>query len=100
MATVVEKEEDPRPEEDPRAGLVTEARSIDSILKDVYAGYKTVALSDEGLKDSFDLEGDTFFGDSPPTGHQQRVHTELEVDPDAPKKKRKAEVSLVVGSSS
>ncbi|KMQ90130.1 reverse transcriptase [Lasius niger] len=57
LATVVDQEEDPNLEEDLCAGLAVKTRSIDNILKDVYAGYKTAALSDGNLKDSFDLEG-------------------------------------------
>ncbi|KMQ87082.1 hypothetical protein RF55_13738, partial [Lasius niger] len=76
------------------------AEVLEAGTLDIDTGYKAIALSGEGLKDSFDLEGDTFFGDSPPTGHHQKGNVEMEVDQESSKKKRKAEVSLVVGSSS
>ncbi|KMQ92618.1 reverse transcriptase [Lasius niger] len=100
LATVVDQDEDLNLKRDLCAGLAVQTRSIDSILKDVYAGYETVALPDGGIKDSPDLEGDTFFGDSPPVVHHWKDHEEMEVDSEASKKKRKAEASLVVGSSS
>ncbi|KMQ91736.1 gag-like protein [Lasius niger] len=101
-ATVVEQvlEEDPSPKKDSYTGLALKTRSIDDILKDVYKGYKSVVPSAGEPRDSSGQEGDTFFGDSPPTEHHLKKNAEMEVDSEASGKKRKAEASLVVGSSS
>lgn len=98
-APVVEKK-DLNLEKDPYAGQSEEMRSIEDILQDINMGYEVTTLSAEGPKDSFDIERDTFFGDSPPAGYHQKSIEDMEVAQEISNKKRKADVSLVVGSSS
>lgn len=86
---------------DPNPRSLEGSRSIENILRDIDEKYTEDSPPEGVVGTSFDADKETFFGDSPPPDRAQEGTERMEVArEEVTNKKRKADSSPVIGSSS